>query len=417
MMDGLLGKKLGHSFSPAVHKAFGNTAYRLFETDDPVGFLSSQPFRALNVTTPYKETVLPVLEKLDDIALRTQSVNLILRENERLVGYNTDYYGLAALLRREGVSLSGKKVLILGNGGAAKTVFVLAKDQGACAITKMVRRIKENEEILFSEIDKVADYDIIINTTSAGMFPDNESKPPLPLDRFHKVRLLVDLIYNPLCTALMAQAKALGIPACNGLYMLIAQAKKSHELAGGNPVSDSFMEKIYRSLRKKALNIVFVGLPLSGKTLYMRKMAEMYHKTPVDTDQMIESESQTPISEIFRDHGEPFFRTLESAVIDRIYQLGNQIISTGGGMIENPEIMAKLKQNGVILFLDKDPQKIMQHDIHNRPLIQSPTDVLKLDARRRPLYEKYSDIVINVDKPKGEVVEEIEAKLNEYLSH
>lgn len=417
MMDGLLGKKLGHSFSPAVHKAFGNTQYRLFETDDPVGFLSSQPFHGLNVTTPYKETVLPVLGKLDDIALRTQSVNLILRENDLLVGYNTDYYGLSALLRREGVSLQAKKILILGNGGAAKTVFVLAKDSMAAQVTKMVRRIKENDEILFTQIDKVADYDIIINTTSAGMFPDNENTPPVALERFEKLTFLVDLVYNPLCTTLMSQAKALGIPACNGLYMLVAQAKMSHELSGGTKITDSFMEKIYLSLRKKAMNIVFVGLPLSGKTLYMRQMAEMYHKTPVDTDQIIESESQSPISEIFRNHGEPFFRALEVEVINRIYQLGNQIISTGGGMIENPDIMAKLKQNGVIVFLDKDPQKIMDHDIHNRPLIQSPADVLKLDARRRPLYEKYADIIIKVDKPKRENMEEIEAKLNEYLSH
>lgn len=416
-MTGLLGKKLSHSFSPVIHRAFGNEDYRLFETDDPVGFLSSEPFSAINVTIPYKEAVIPHLDRLDEIAERTQSVNLIVRENNSLIGYNTDYDGLSQLLKHEGISLDGKKVLILGNGGAAKTAFLLAKDQKAAFVTKMVRRIKENDEVLFSQIDKVKEYDIIINTTSVGMFPNNQETLPFHLKDLPNAEAYIDLIYNPLNTGLMLEAKTLSIKASNGLYMLVAQAKRSHELANKVILPEPLTESIYVDLRRKSINLVLVGLPLSGKTMYMHLLAEKEHKTEADTDQMIEAASLMPITEIFRIHGEPYFRELEASTVENIYRLGNQIISTGGGMIENPNIMEKLKQNGVIIFLDKDPQMIMQNQIHNRPLIQSPEDVLKLYNRRKPLYEKYADITVKMGRPVSVIIAEIEAKLHEYLSH
>jgi len=416
-MDGLLGRKLGHSFSPTVHLGFGNHNYRLFETEDPLTFLKTESFRAINVTLPYKERVIPALDSLDDIAKATGSVNLILRQNDHLVGYNTDYYGLEMLLSHHRVSLQGKKVLILGNGGAAKTVFLLAKASGCLMATKMARHPHDIDEILFSEIDKVADYDIIINTTPAGMFPNNEEMPPIALEKMQHVTALVDLIYNPLQTTLMTQAIALGIASYNGLYMLVAQARKSHELSFETRLPESLVNKVYSNLKKRACNLVLIGLPLSGKTMYSRRLAEKYQKTPVDTDAMIEATSQMPISEIFRTNGEPYFRALETSTIEQIYRLGNQVISTGGGMIENPSIMARLKQNGILIFLDKDPQKIMQLKILNRPLIQTPEDILRLSEKRRPLYEKYADIAVKIEKPIEDIVAEIEVKINEYLHY
>jgi len=416
-MDGLLGKKLGHSFSPAVHKAFGNPKYRLFETDDLEFFLKNEPFRAINVTLPYKEKVIPFLASLDDTARKTGSVNLILRKETGLIGYNTDYFGLSSLLERNHLSLTGKKILILGNGGAAKTIAALAEDRGCAVWTKMVRNPKENGEIRFSETDKVADYDILLNATPAGMFPDNEGMPPLRPEPFTRLEAVVDLIYNPLATRFLQAFHEGGIRTINGLFMLVAQARKSHELSLGSHLADALVETVAMNLEKRALNLVLVGLPLSGKTLYASRLADLYHKTPADTDAMIEKESRMPIHEIFRANGEPFFRHLEIQAIEAIYRLGNQVISTGGGMIENPDIMAKLKQNGVVIFLDKDPKEIMKLKIENRPLIQTPEDVQRLDEKRRPLYQKYADIRIDADRSIEENLEEIEARLHEYLHH
>jgi shikimate dehydrogenase len=408
---------LSHSFSPAVHKALGDEQYRLIETDDPKAFIQNESFSAVNVTNPYKEQLIPFLSELDPIGQMTKSVNLILRREDKLWGYNTDYYGLEALCRKEGLDLSGKNIVILGNGGASKTVAVLAKNHNAARVVKLVRHKKEKDEFLFSEIDKVLQCDIIINTTPVGMFPDNDVVPLVPLEKFPHLSAVIDLIYNPLRTNLLLSAKQLNIPAYDGLYMLVAQAQRSQELSKNEKIPDELVEKIYFDLRKKASNIVLTGLPLSGKSLYTRLLSERYHKTAVDTDLMIEAECQMPISEIFRVNKEPFFRAREVEVIDRIYRLGNQVVSTGGGMIENPDIMQKLRQNGLVIFLDKDPEKIKTLHIENRPLIQSPEDISKLDARRRPLYTKYADIIIKIEKSKTDTLKEIEEKIDEYLSH
>lgn len=416
-MDGLLGKKLGHSFSPAVHKAFGNLKYRLFETDDLEGFLRKQKFHAINVTVPYKEKVLPFLTAMDPIARRTGSVNLMIQTPEGFVGHNTDYYGFSALLDRNGISLNGKKIVILGNGGAARTVAAVAEDRGCALWTKMVRKRKAEGEILFSENDAVADYDILVNATPVGMFPDNESVLPIQPEWFHRLSYAIDLIYNPLETRLLQAFRTQGVPTVNGLFMLVAQARKSHEKSFETTLSDDVVEKIVNDLEFRSLNLVFVGLPLSGKTMYAAQLADRLHKIPVDTDAMIERECRMPIHEIFRMNGEPFFRNLEAEAIEKVYRLGNQVISTGGGMIENPDIMSKLKQNGLILFLDKDPREIMKLRIENRPLIQTPEDVRKLDERRRPFYLKYADIRIDANRSIEENLPEIEVKIHEYLHH
>lgn len=416
-MDGLLGKKLGHSFSPAVHRAFGNSDYRLFETARLESFLRNEPFRAVNVTVPYKEKVIPFLNSLDEVAQRTGSVNLILRRETGLMGYNTDYFGFSALLDRYGISLNGKKVAILGNGGAAKTIAAAAEDRGCSSWIKIVRKKRGPGEILFSEAQRAADCEVMINATPVGMFPDNDGIPPIQPEIFRNLTHAIDLIYNPLETRFLQAFRLQGVRTVNGLFMLVAQARKSHELSFDTHLDDKVVDQIALDLEKRVMNLVLVGLPLSGKTRYASQLAERFHKIPVDTDAMIEQESQMPIHEIFRMNGEPFFRNLEIGSIEKVYRLGNQVISTGGGMIENPEIMSKLKQNGLIIFLDKDPREIMKLRIDNRPLIQSPEDVLRLDERRRPLYTKYADIRIDANRSLEENLKEIEVKIHEHLHH
>ncbi|MDD3126132.1 MAG: shikimate kinase [Candidatus Izemoplasmatales bacterium] len=416
-MDGLLGKKLSHSYSPIIHKAFGNPEYRLFETSNLAAFFASAAFSAINVTLPYKEKVIPYLTQIDDIAKRTRAVNLIIRTSTALIGMNTDYYGLNALLQHYHISLLNKKVLIIGNGGAARTASALAVDEGCQSVTKIVRRRREIGDIKFSEIDKVTDCDIIINATPVGMFPNNESQLPLLLKKFTRLEAVIDVVYNPLTTTLMTSAKDQNIPAYNGLYMLISQARKSQELASGKQLSDDFINRVYLDLQKKACNLVLVGLPLAGKSFIARALAKRYHKTFVDTDALIETASEMPITQIFQTNGEPYFRALETKTIESIYRLGNQVIATGGGMIENQEIMHKLKQNGIVIFLDKNPQEIKKLKIVNRPLIHTPDDIIKLAVKRRPLYEKYADIIINPDCSLDDVIAEIEAKLNEYFNN
>ena len=416
-MDGLLGKKLVHSFSPMIHKAFGNHDYKLIETTNLNAFFASQAFSAINVTIPYKEKVIPYLTSLDEIAKRTQAVNMIIRKDSALLGMNTDYYGLEAMLEHYHLSLTNKKVLIIGNGGAARTAWILATDEGCRSATKIARRHRDSSDLLFSDIDKVLDCEIIINATPVGMFPNNANCLPFTLAKFIHLEAVIDLIYNPLATSLLINAHVLHIPIYNGLYMLVAQARKSHELTSGNQLPDSLVDQTFRQFQKQACNLVLIGLPLAGKSFLARQLATKYHKTLVDTDSRIEMASEMPISQIFQSHGEPYFRALEIEAIEHIYRLGNQTIATGGGMIENPDIMNKLKQNGVIIFLDKNPEEIMNLHIVNRPLIQSPDAIIKLASIRRPLYLKYADIIINPNQPLSAIFEEIEAKLNEYFNN
>lgn len=414
-VDGLLGRNLSHSFSPAVHQAMGVPRYRLFETRDVGFFLKNERFFAVNVTAPYKETVIPFLAKLDETARRTQSVNLIVREEKGLVGYNTDLYGFESSLRHHGVSLSGKKILVLGNGGVSRTVRAAAEDAGAASVLILARNPRGKGEIPFSESWKSADSEIVVNATPVGMFPENEGVLPLDPGIFSRAEFFFDLIYNPLETRMMSEFRHRGIPAVNGLFMLVAQAGRSQEIALGKNLPEDLVLRIAKNLRDRSLNLVLVGLPLSGKSVCARFLAESFRKTPVDTDAWIESECQMSISDVFRFHGEPRFRQKEVEIVDRIYRLGNQVIATGGGMIENPEIMAKLKQNGYVVFLDRNPEEIMKLDIEGRPLLRNPEDILRLAERRRSLYLRYADLVIGADGPIEGTIAEMEGRIHEHL--
>ncbi|HOW37338.1 MAG TPA: shikimate kinase [Bacillota bacterium] len=415
-IDGLLGKKLSHSFSPAVHRALGNPRYRLFETDNLDVFLKKTAFSALNVTIPYKEEILRFLDQKDDSVLRANAANLIVRTASGLIGYNTDYAGMSMMFQRDGVSLQGKSVFIFGNGGAAKTVAALAKNSG-CAHLSIAARHPKDGELPMDGLSGPLGHEILINATPVGMFPENSGILPIDPAIFPQAVRYYDLIYNPLNTRSMQAFRSRGVMVQNGLFLLVAQAALSQEIVTGIKVSEETLFRVYQKTAFRAANVVLIGLPLSGKSSLAPALASRLEKIPVDTDSMIESELRMPITEIFRIHGEPWFRESEAEVVDRLYRSGNQVIATGGGMIENDRIMEKLHQNGFVVFLDKNPVEIAKLRAENRPLIPSPEAVLNLAERRRSLYLRHADWIIDPDRPEEEVITEIEAKLYEHFSH
>lgn len=416
-MFGLVGKSLSHSISPLIHSNLGDPNYRIWETQDIESFLKTQDFSGLNVTIPYKESIIPYLDELDGIAKTIQSVNTVIKRDGKLIGYNTDYYGLYKTIQYHKISIKNKKVLIVGNGGASKTAALLMKNMNAQSIQIICRNPKRDHEDSILNIAQYYDSNVIINTTPIGMYPHNDDEIVFSLSKFTQLETVLDLIYNPLRTKLMIEAEAKGAKAYNGLYMLVMQAKASRELfLNDSNIDHSLPKKIYDSLNKSRHNLVLVGLPLSGKSAYAKALSPIYQKTIVDTDILIEMLENLTISEIFKNKGEPYFRNLENKVVTDLYQSTNSVISTGGGMIQDSDIMCKLKQNGIILYLDKDYHQIMEKDIKNRPLINSKEDVEKLALARIPLYEKHADILVKTDRPRNEVLLEIEAKLNDYFS-
>ncbi len=416
-MYGLVGKELKHSFSKEIHRELGNSDYELYSTNTVEEFLSAHPgLMGFNITIPFKTDIIPYLDDLDSVAQDTLSVNTVVVENGKKIGYNTDYYGLNELLKFNQIEIKNKKVLILGNGSVSKTVMKLLDDLQAQSVVRLCRNMRSGTDFLFSEYKNFLHYDIIINTTPVGMYPHNDDSLLVDIKEFHHLEVVVDLIYNPLRTKIMVEAENNGVKAVNGLYMLVMQAVKAYELFFHKQIPQNIANKIYRKLYKKHLNVVFVGLPLSGKSKYTKLLSEIIHKKGLDTDDIIEKENKKTIPEIFQENGESYFRGLENQVVLDLYKLQNLIISTGGGLVENIDNINYLKQNGILFFLNKDPNRIAEKKIYGRPLLQNSTDVLALAKRRIPIYQKYSDFTINIEKKTEDHLQEIKELINEYIS-
>ncbi len=411
---GLVGEKLGHSFSKIIHEWFGDKSYSFVETADLRHFLDITDFDGFNVTVPYKETIIPLLDELDPIASRLGSVNAVVRQNGKFIGYNTDYFGFKSLLDYHHINLVGQRVLLVGNGGVAKTVEAVLIDGGAF-VTRIVRTKKRSSDVLIEAVDKPLLCDIIVNTTPVGMYPENAQDFPLKQDYYQSAKVAIDLIYNPIQTAFLLKAKDRGMLTIDGLYMLVMQAKQAFELFHNKILPLSLANKIHHNLKRRVMNIVLVGLPLSGKSMFGKHLARIYDKNFVDTDNTIEEAQHKTIEQMFIESGESAFRFEEEALINRLYKTGGRVIATGGGMIENPRIMALLKQNGVIVYLVKNPDHIANLEIKGRPLMKSPEDVMKLYHRRKPLYEGNADVIVKVDATFETNLETIEALLNEYF--
>lgn len=383
---GLLGEKLGHSYSPQIHSMLADYEYKLFEKspEELEDFLKSGEFDGLNVTIPYKKAVMPYCTELSPTAAQIGSVNTIVRRSDgSLYGDNTDAFGFENLIVHNGIEVKGKKALVLGTGGASVTAQAVLKNLGANVVVVISRRGEDNYE----NIAKHADAEIIANTTPVGMYPNN-GKAAVDLTQFPKLSGGLDVVYNPARTALLLQAERLGIPCAGGLYMLVSQAKRSCELFTGKSIPDSEIDRIERVLSHQMQNIVIIGMPGSGKTTVSTMLAEKLGRKIFDTDTMVAEKAGITIPEIFAAQGEAGFRRLETEATAEVGKLSGNIISTGGGVVTVAENYELLHQNGVIVWIERDTNKLARD---GRPISLS-SDLNELYAARLPLYDRFADI-------------------------
>ena len=409
-MYGCIAEHLGHSFSALIHQKLADYHYELCElTPDEVdGFMKKKAFRAINVTIPYKQTVIPYLDEIDPIASRIGAVNTIVNRDGRLYGYNTDFAGMCALIRRLGLSLEGKKVAILGTGGTSKTARAVAAHLGAGEILVVSRTPREGIIDYATLTAQHTDTEILINTTPVGMYPNNDGLPVEP-ELFPKLSGVVDAVYNPLSTVLVRRAQAMGVPAEGGLYMLVAQAAFAVEHFLDVTIPREKIDEVYEDIVKQKRNIVLVGMPGCGKTTLGRILAERLGLDFVDGDEEIVRREGMPIPQIFAERGENAFRDCEAAAIrESIAPRGGCVVATGGGAILRDENVFRLKQNGVLIFLDRPLDQIAATG--DRPLSSNRE---MLETRYRERYPKYcacADIILPIG---SDVYENIEKLFNQ----
>ena len=386
---GLLGQKLGHSYSPAIHGMLAGYDYQLFEREPEQleDFLKNGDWDGINVTIPYKKAVLPYCAELSDTARRIGSVNTIVRRPDgSLYGDNTDAYGFESLVKKSGIQVQGKKSLVLGSGGASVTVVAVLKLLGAESVTVISRGGEDN----YDNLDKHADAQIIANTTPVGMYPNN-GQAAVDLAQFPQCEGVLDVVYNPARTALLLQAEKLGIPCAGGLYMLVAQAKRSSELFTGSSIPDSEIGRIEKVLSGQMKNIVLVGMPSSGKSTLAAALGEKLGRPVYEADALIEQEAGMDIPAIFARYGEGHFRALETEILSRLGKLSGAVISTGGGCVTREENYDLLHQNGTILWLQRGTEKL---DKTGRPL-SLKNDLNEMYQKREPMYRRFADAAVD----------------------
>ena len=395
LIYGCIGEHLPHSFSREIHGEIGSYAYDLKELtpEELPGFMTARGFRGINVTIPYKQAVIPFLDEIDETARAIGAVNTVINRDGKLYGYNTDLYGLTRLIRRIGLDLSGKKVLVLGTGGTSRTASYAAEKLGARVVYRVSRTSREGslsyEDVLLNHTDA----EIILNTTPCGMFP-NPAEQPLSLEPFTRLEGVADAIYNPLRSRLVLDARSRGIPAEGGLYMLVAQAVRASELFLDTSYPEDLTDRIYNAILRRKENLVLIGMPGSGKSAVGKILTETTGKPLADTDLLIVEKAGKPISEIFREDGEPAFRDLESEIIRELSLQGGQVISTGGGAVLRPENVTLLRQNGRLFWLDRDPDSLIPTD--DRPLADTSEKMKRLYQEREPVYRASADVIIPV---------------------
>ena len=393
---GLLGRKLGHSWSAPIHAALGCADYRLIELEpEELGaFLAREDIGGLNVTIPYKRDVMAYCDVLDPMAEAIGSVNtLVRRADGKLYGYNTDAAGFCFMAQRAGIGFAGKKTLVLGSGGASRTAAACAKRLGAREVV-VISRSGENN---YTNLGRHADAERIVNTTPVGMYPNNGAAA-VDLTAFPTCAGVLDLIYNPRRTALLLQAEALGIPRSDGLPMLVAQAKAAEEHFFDRLIADSENERILAQLRREMTNLVLIGMPGSGKSSLGRRVASNLGLPFIDTDQRIEQSVGCSTSDIFAHYGEQAFRNAETNMLIELSREQGSIVSTGGGLVlrdVNREIM---RNTGVIVLLDRPLEEIMGDiKLNRRPLLAQKGlgEVERLYNERIELYRKAADATLD----------------------
>ena len=404
MEYGLLGERLGHSFSPQIHRDLAGYDYQLLPTPPEAveDLFARRAFQGLNVTIPYKRTVMPLCDEIDPRAAAIGAVNTVVNRNGRLTGYNTDIDGFLYMARRAGVDMTGKKVVILGSGGTSRTARAAAGELGAREIVTVSRRGEDN----YQNLSRHADAQVLVNTTPVGMYP-NWGQSPVSLESFPALEGVLDVVYNPLRTALLLQAEERGLPCSCGLPMLVAQAKRAAELFTGQNIDDSRAEAVLHGLREQLTSIVLIGMPGCGKTTVGRALAGKLGRTFVDLDEEIVRRAGTSIPEIFAREGEAGFRERESALVREFGERTGLVVSTGGGVVTRRENYIPLKQNGLLLHLRRDPAAL---PTDGRPLSQA-TAPEELWRRRAPLYAAFADGEIDNNGTLAGTLEQIEKEM------
>ena len=391
-MYGLLGRKLSHSLSPQIHAHFGSYNYELFcrEPEELNEFFANDTLKAYNVTIPYKIEAYNRCDELSETAKKIGSVNTVIRRSDgTLYGDNTDYFGFSYMSESCGADYNGKKVLVLGSGGASLTVCAVAKDLGAEEII-VISRSGENN---YDNIHKHYDADIIVNTTPVGMYPNNGERL-VDLTKFRNLQNVLDLIYNPCRTRLLLDAEELGIPCANGLTMLVAQGLRAAEQFPGAKLLNKDTDSVCRLMLKEQKNIVLIGMPGCGKSTVGKILAEKLRRELLDTDEEIIKADGRTIPEIFENDGEKLFRELETSAVKNVGKQLSKVIATGGGAVMKKENRDALKQNGTVIYLKKDLSLL---SLDGRPLSKNEDAVRKLYEERKDTYEAFADFTVEVN--------------------
>lgn len=393
MQYGCIGEHLTHSFSKEIHGYLGDYLYELKEipTDALDSFLTERDFKGINVTIPYKQAVIPYLSQVEETAAAIGAVNTVVNREGRLSGYNTDFGGMADLIRRTGIDLQGKKVLILGTGGTSKTALAVATQLGAASVWRVSRSPKPGVLTYDEVLEKHLDAQVLINTTPRGMF-SRESGMPIDPARFPSLCGAIDAVYNPIRTEFILQARSMGVPAAGGLYMLVRQAVLASEIFLDTKYPDTVTEAVYRRIKAGKENIVLTGMPGSGKSTVGKLLAKQLERPFLDTDALIEEKTgQTP-GQIIATRGEAAFRDLESQVIEETASQTGCVIATGGGAVLRRENVSLLQRNGRLFFLNRPVEQLLP--TADRPLSSTKEAIMRRFAERYPIYTATADVVI-----------------------
>ncbi|MDR1570368.1 MAG: shikimate kinase [Oscillospiraceae bacterium] len=399
---GLVGEKLSHSHSPRIHRMLSDYKYELIEVDGAGlrKLLSAREFRGLNVTIPYKVDALEYCDVLTDDARAVGSVNtLVVDQGGRLIGDNTDLYGFEELALHAGISMENRKALILGSGGSSRMAQAAARRAGAREIVVVSRGGPVDYQIAAAEHD---DADIIINTTPVGMYPNNGAAP-VHLADYPRCAGVIDLIYNPLRTALLLSARSRGIPCADGLPMLIAQARRAAQRFTGNEIERERDAVIDRALRLEQTNVVLIGMPGSGKSAIGRRLADRMRRPFVDIDERIAETAGVDIPTIFSEQGEAAFRALEREATAEAGKRQGLVIAVGGGCPIDPRNADALRQNGVLIWVRRSLEQLATS---GRPLSTGLDALRAIEKAREPIYQRTGDVQIAND---GGVEEAVEA--------
>ena len=410
MEFGLIGFPLKHSFSKEVHSLFSNYKYDICELEENNldAFMREKNFKGINVTIPYKQKVIPYLDKIDSFAKDINAVNTIVNNNGSLIGYNTDFYGIVSSFAFFNCFTKNYHYIILGTGATSNTLEYSLRFLGATNIKKCYREnSKIKGDILYKDVEReYADKDVfIINATPNGMYPHMDDPLLIDLKKFRNLKGVFDVVYNPLRTNLLIEAEKLKVKAVSGLYMLVAQAIFAGKYFMGDDALTDKIEKHYKTCLKSKLNIVLSGMPTCGKSSLGKKISEKYGYEFIDTDELIENKIHDKISNYIKANGEEKFRDVESEVIKEISTKNHAVISTGGGAILRDENVTNLKHNGKIFFINRSLELLKPTS--DRPLTSNLDDLKKKYDERLPIYKNTCDVEIDGDVEYSERIDKI----------